>query len=100
MRSGLLRRILLSPEGADSPAMLRLARVLVSHGVEHIQIMWHSPTLLPGCTPFGRTRADVDDLFRKVAEFVEGLERFTTVRFATVSETARLVAGRGTRAVA
>ena len=91
-RTGVLRRILLSPEGADAADMLRLARVLVRHGVEHLQIMWHSPTIVPGLTPFGRTPADVELLYRNVAEFVEGLQRFATVGFATVGETAQRLA--------
>jgi len=96
-RTGFLRRILISPEGGETRDMLQLARLLVSHGVEHLQIMWHSPTLVPGLTPFARTRDDVDLLYRKVEDFVHGLKEFAAVTFATVSETAESIISRRER---
>jgi hypothetical protein len=90
-RTHALRRIMLSPEGTTLDDMLRLARVLIRHGIAHLQIMWHSPTLVAGLTPFARSEAEVETLYRKVDEFVEQLSTMATIRFATVGETARLL---------
>jgi len=87
-RTGFLRRIMMSPEGSSAAEMIRLARLLVSHGARHLQIIWHSPTIVAGLTPFARTEADVELLHRRVEEFVEGVARFATLQFATVGETA------------
>jgi hypothetical protein len=87
-RTGVLRRILLSPEGTDVAGMLRLARVLVSHDVKHLQIMWHSPSLVAGLTPFARSSSEVRQLVDNICAFVEGLHAFAHVTFATVGETA------------
>jgi hypothetical protein len=44
-----------------------------------------------GLTPFARSEAEVETLYRKVDEFVEQLSAMATIRFATVGETARLL---------
>ena len=57
-RIGVARRIVLSPELATTADMLTLSRRLLEHGVRHLQVFWHSPSLTPGLTPFVRS-ADV-----------------------------------------
>jgi hypothetical protein len=46
-------------------------------------------------SPFTNTAADVDRLYGAIAEFVDGLTRFTRVKFATVSEAATALIGEG-----
>lgn len=51
-RSGLLERIRLTPEGVDLAANLRLARSLYEQGCRIFTLTYHSPSLVPGMTPY------------------------------------------------
>ncbi|MCB2106390.1 MAG: hypothetical protein KDE14_01760 [Rhodobacteraceae bacterium] len=51
-RLGLVERISLSPEGADENDMIRLMDNLVGHGKKVLCLSFHSPSLMPGCTPY------------------------------------------------
>jgi hypothetical protein len=94
-RAGIIRRLALTPENESVTDMLTLARRLLEHGARHLQLSWHTPTLLPGLSPFTNTAADVDRLYGAIAGFVDGLTRFTRVKFATVSEAATALIGEG-----
>ena len=91
-RVGLCKRIVLSPELASVADMLTLSRRLLEHGVRHLQISWHSPSLRPGLSPFVTTVADVERLYARIAGYLEGLSRIIPFAFATVSEAAALLA--------
>lgn len=91
-RSGLIKRILLSPETDSVADMLALSRVLIDQGVRYLHMFFHSPSLRPGLSPFVRDAAGVERFYRTIAAYVEQLGRMTSLRFATVSEAAaRLV---------
>ena len=51
-RSGLLERIRLTPEGVDLAANIRLARSLYEQGCRIFSFTYHSPSLVPGMTPY------------------------------------------------
>ncbi|WP_201153347.1 polysaccharide deacetylase family protein [Rhodothalassium salexigens] len=68
-RSGLLERIRLSPEGADADDHIRLVRALHHDGVRVFSYTYHSPSMVPGHTPYVRTPADLD-------RFLSEMERF------------------------
>jgi hypothetical protein len=87
-RMGLVQRIVLSPEISPVADMLTLSRRLLEHGVRHLQVFWHSPSLTPGLTPFVGTAADVSRLYDSVAAYLDGLAGMTTLRFATITEAA------------
>ncbi len=91
-RAGLARRIVLSPELASAADMLTLSRRLLEHGARHLQVFWHSPSLMPGLTPFVATAADVARLYDSVEAYLAGLSGMTNVRFATLSQAAALLA--------
>ena len=91
-RAGLLSKIALKPELESVKDMLRLSRALIGQGCSHLQIMWHSPSLLPGTSPFVRTPAERDRLLARVRGFVEGLRQAGPVRFVTLSQAARSLA--------
>jgi glycosyltransferase involved in cell wall biosynthesis len=90
-RAGLVRRVVLSPEISPPADMLRLARQLVSHGVTHVHLTLHSPTLRPGLSPFAASRRDVERVLAWTERFVDGLARAMPVTFATVAEAAGAV---------
>lgn len=91
-RTGLLKRIDLSPELASVDEMLTVSRRLLAEGVPYLHVSWHSPTLLPGLSPYAATAADVARLYASVEAYLEGLARMSSLRFVTVSEAASLLA--------
>lgn len=84
--SGLLRPITLSPEINPLPDLLALSRALVQAGAQFLHLTWHSPSLVPGLSPFMRSPAAVDQLYRRIAEYVTWLHESFAVDFATISE--------------
>ena len=99
-RTGVLKRIALCPELASVGDMLTLSRRLLEHGVRHLHVSWHSPTLKPGLSPFAATAADVTRLYTSIEAYVDGLSRLTNVTCVTVSEAAALLDGRNMADVA
>jgi hypothetical protein len=91
-RAGVVRRIILSPELAPVGDLVTLSRRLLEQGVRHLHLQWHSPTLMPGLSPFARTAADVDRVYATIDRYFERLSRLTTLKFTTVSEAAARLA--------
>ena len=89
--AGLVKRIALCPELASVPDMLTLSRRLLEHGVRHLHLSWHSPSLTPGLSPFSATAADVARLYASIEAYLEGLSRLTAFRLVTVGEAAALL---------
>ena len=89
--SGLVKRLALCPELASAADMLTLSRRLLEHGVRHLHLSWHSPSLQPGLSPFCATSADVARLYASVEQYLEALAGITRLKFATVSEAAALL---------
>lgn len=90
-RFGLVKRIVLSPELASAADMLTLSRRLLEHGVRHLQLSFHTPSLKPGLSPFAATAADVARLYASIETYLDGLSRMTCVTFATISEAAAML---------
>jgi hypothetical protein len=57
-RTGAVERLFLSPEGHAFEDMRRLTLALRDRGVRTFTLSLHSPSVLPGCTPYVRTEAD------------------------------------------
>lgn len=70
-RSGLLERIRLTPEGVDLAANIRLARSLYEQGCRIFSFTYHSPSLVPGMTPYVASE-------RELEGFLETMDRFFT----------------------
>lgn len=68
-RLGLLERIKLTPEGILIEEAKRLVRHLLSRGHRVFVLTYHTPSLLPGCTPYVRTEEDL-------ARFLDWLDEF------------------------
>ena len=67
-RTGFLERIRLTPEGTDTAANLRLMDTLVRDGVQVITLAYHSPSLVPGKTPYVKTVNDLRHFLNRIAE--------------------------------
>lgn len=85
-RTGLLRRIMLSPEIHTAEEMLELTERLLERGLDYLQLTLHSSSLKPGLSPFSRSRGDVERIYRRVNVYVEGLARMRTPVPALVSD--------------
>lgn len=69
-RLGLLERITLTPEGMSIRELKHLTNVLLSRGHRVFTFNYHSSALLPGCTPYVRTQADLDRMIHTIEEFL------------------------------
>lgn len=63
-RARLLERIPLTPEGVSAAEAMRGIDALLAEGVRLLMFSFHSPTLEPGHTPYGRTQADLEAFYR------------------------------------
>jgi hypothetical protein len=68
-RLRMLERIRLSPEDYSEPEMRRLTRALMADGVRVFVFSFHSPSVMPGGTPYVRSDADL-------ARFLEKCRRY------------------------
>ena len=82
---GPLKRRWLSPETSSGPEMIELARALVRSGIRVLDLTFHSPSLLPGATPFVKSDLEKNRFLDRIEMFLEyaAEQRF---QFATVSE--------------
>ncbi len=74
-RAGLCERATLTPEGVDFPAHKRLLRAMLEDGHRVFTLSYHSPSLVPGHTPYVRSIAERDaflDHLRRLADFILG----------------------------
>src|SRR5436190_348644 len=90
-RTGLIRRLSLSPEFQSVADMLTLSARLLESGARHLHISWHTPSLKPGLSPFTATPADVERLYASIEAYFERLVPMTSFQFMTVSEAAELL---------
>jgi hypothetical protein len=65
-RLRLLERARLSPEGFDAATLCRLLRALVAQGQRVFTLTYHSPSLMPGHTPYVRTGSDLADFLQRI----------------------------------
>jgi hypothetical protein len=69
-RLRLLNKAWLSPELSDSHTMIKLARAMMRNGYGALNLMFHSPSLKAGLTPFTRTASDEKRLLQHLREFL------------------------------
>jgi len=90
-RSGLLERITLSPEGSDLEAMRRLTRALLARGTQIFTLSYHSPSLVPGNTPYVRTQRDLAVFLDRLSGFLSFFREEVGGQFLTVPELRQLL---------
>jgi len=72
--AGLLERIPLTPEGTTADEAIRGIDMAIDDGLPVLVLSFHSPSLLPGKTPYVRDQDDLDALyhwFRRVFAYLE-----------------------------
>jgi hypothetical protein len=70
-RMGLLERIMLTPEGVSGTDLRRLTRALLRGGHRVFAFSLHSPSLVPGMTPYVRNEQELMQFFARIEEFLE-----------------------------
>lgn len=88
-RMKLLNRVWLSPEMNDGPSMVKLASRLLKNGNRVLNMFFHSPSLLEGCSPFVRTGKDAEEFLRRI-ESVISFARDRGIQPVTLSDAGRL----------
>jgi hypothetical protein len=70
-RTGLLNKVMLSPEGNTLTEMQSLTDTLYAAGVRTFSLTLHSPSLKPGCTPYVRTVGERDGLVATIDRYCD-----------------------------
>lgn len=68
-RTRMLERIRLTPEGCNANDMKRLATTLTKKGCQVLTLTYHSPSAVPGHTPYVRSAADLDAFISSIENF-------------------------------
>ena len=68
-RSGAVQRLWLTPEAFDLPELIAITKYLLNQGHRLFVISLHSPTVMPGGTPFGRTEQEVQAVLSRLDGF-------------------------------
>lgn len=84
---GVFARRWISPETSSPGEMTRLARTLTRSGLRVLDLTFHSPSLLPGSTPFVKSSVDKTRLLVSIEKFLEFCSRRGFL-FSTASEVA------------
>ncbi|WP_445367857.1 polysaccharide deacetylase family protein [Methylomonas sp. BW4-1] len=70
-RLRLLERIRLSPEDYSEPEMRRLTKSLLADGVRIFVFSFHSPSVMPGGTPYVNSDADLERFLEKCRRYFD-----------------------------
>ena len=70
-RLGLLERIRLTPEGMNFAELKRLTDALLRAGRRIFVLSYHSPSLVPGNTPYVRTGTELEQFLARIDRFCD-----------------------------
>ena len=70
-RTGILNKIMLSPETSTLSEMQALTRTLYRDGIRTFALTFHSPSLKPGCTPYVATAQQRDAFLDTIARYLD-----------------------------
>ena len=84
-RSGLAVRSRLTPEGVSAAEQCRLIESMVRRGHRLFSLVYHSPSLAPGHTPYVRSEADLATFLAAIEQVLVFFRDRIGGRFTTVS---------------
>jgi hypothetical protein len=90
-KTGVVRRIGLTPETHDVRDLLAVSRCIVDAGCRYLHLFWHSPTMTPGLSPFVKDASQLDAFYDSIGRYVDELAATMPLSFATVSEAGALL---------
>jgi hypothetical protein len=82
-RCGAMERIRLSPEGFSLDHLKSCARRLVDAGVRPLVFSFHSPSLVPGFTPYVSDRTQLTEFLHRIEGFLRFFRDELNGRFCT-----------------
>ncbi len=85
-RSGAVERIRLSPEVANGDEMRRLAAALHAGGCQVFSLTYHSPSMVPGHTPYVRSTAELERFIATVSDFCDWFRDELGGQFMSLSQ--------------
>src|SRR5215471_13678920 len=85
-RLRLIERISLTPEGVSFEERRRLTRVLLRKGHRVFNFTYHSPSLVPGNTPYVKNEADLRAFLGRIERYLEFFAGEVSGRAATPFE--------------
>lgn len=95
-RSGLVSRSRLTPEGVPPQEQCRLLDALVGRGQRTFTLVYHSPSLAPGNTPYVRNDLDLARFLSSIEQVLTHFRDVIGGRFTTLSAVhARMSASHG-----
>jgi hypothetical protein len=65
-RLHLVNTVTLTPEGISADEQIGLIRALFARGTRHFVLHYHSPSLVPGNTPYVRSQADLTAFLKSI----------------------------------
>jgi hypothetical protein len=68
-RLGIVNKVMLSPEGNTLAEMTALTRSLMRRGVRTFSLTLHSPSVMPGCTPYVRSDTQLREFLDRIDEY-------------------------------
>jgi len=66
-----INKIWLSPEVTEWEKMVGLAKTMEEDGYEVLNMFFHSPSLMAGCTPYTNTDEEVKEFIHRIEKFLE-----------------------------
>jgi hypothetical protein len=93
-RTRALERVRLSPEVASGAEMRRLTRSLLGGGCQVFSLTYHSPSLMPGHTPYVRSAADLERLVSTVHDYCAWFRDEVGGQFMSLSQARQALAPR------
>lgn len=84
-RTGLVSRSRLTPEGVSAAEQCRLLEALVRQGQRTFSLVYHSPSLAPGNTPYVRTAADLSRFLQRIEQVATYFRDVIGGRFTTLN---------------
>ena len=88
-RMQIINKIWLSPEVTEWEKMVGLAKTMEEDGYEVLNMFFHSPSLMAGCTPYTKTEKEVEEFIHRIEKFLEFAVP-NNLQSITLSEYARL----------
>ena len=85
-RLRVVDRLALTPEGFTLDELRRLTRALLASGVRSFVFYFHSPSVLPGCTPYVRNEDELTGFQQTCDRFLEFFRRELGGKMATLGE--------------
>jgi len=68
--AGLFKQVWLSPETNTAKEMIQLTKILLKNGISYLNMIFHSSSLIPGNSPYVKTKQDLDIFYRKIEQYL------------------------------